>query len=120
MRPSFLVSRCNSSPGARAGNARLGRAESIALRPSLAQDLCHRCVRHAELPRDRWRAHPLSPQPFDLAGAQLAHGLLADAEIARYFDGFLIAADSASHQESNCKVWCAHSLGCSPGASARV
>src|SRR5215471_4563094 len=75
-----------------------------------------------------WRTHPLSPQPFDLVDAlfrraaqargsraaiqqrdiaarppaphPFAHGLLADAEIARHFADSLTGINSASHQES--------------------
>src|SRR5215469_919481 len=109
---------------------RVDRLEAIEAEP--AQDFCHRRVRHAELPCDRRRAHPLPTQPFDLGdalrwrGAQahglraaiqqrdfaaappaphpFAHGLLADVEIGGHTDGALAGSNAASHQESTVGV----------------
>jgi hypothetical protein len=105
---------------------RVKRSEPIEAEP--AQDFGHRRVWHAELPRNRWRAHPLPPQPFDVGDAlrrraahargpraaiqqrdlaatlpapnPFAYGLLADAQIARDLDGPLAGTNAASHQEA--------------------
>src|SRR5262249_50987628 len=110
-------------------HGRVDRLEVIETEP--AQDLCHGQVWHAELPRDRGRAHRVSAPVFDLGNAlrwrtaqarepgaaiqqrdlaaappvphPFAHGLLADAEIGRHFDGSLTSTNAASHQEST--VW---------------